>query len=259
MINVKLPITTKHRLVFYLAMEEYLAGKCGREIDKDMFFVWRVAPTVIFGRNQDIEAEVNLDFCKENGIEFYRRKSGGGCVYADWGNVMISYITCDTNVNEVFNRYLDSLADALCRLGFDAVKTEHNDILISDRKVSGNAFYALPHSSIVHGTLLCDVDFEMLGKAITPSKEKLESHGVKSVRQRVENLKQLRVNGQQPTVLNKDVASASSVFDIEEICNKLVSSFCDEEMTLSEDDIKNIEAIEKDYLDENFIYGKSFH
>ena len=175
MVYVKLPDTAQRRLVFYLAMEEYLASKCGKETDEEFFFLWQVSPTVIFGRNQDIEAEVNIDFCKENDIQFYRRKSGGGCVYADMGNIMISYITPDKNVGIVFNRYLDSLAGALGSMGFDAVKTEHNDILISGKKVSGNAFYALPHSSIVHGTLLVDVDFNMMASAITPSKEKLES------------------------------------------------------------------------------------
>ena len=78
------------RLSFYLAMEEYVA----RHIDEDdLFFMWQVRPTVIFGRNQSLENEVNVDYCRANEIEMYRRKSGGGCVYADMGNVMLSYIS----------------------------------------------------------------------------------------------------------------------------------------------------------------------
>ena len=83
--NIVLPDSVDRSLVFYLAMEEFVAG----EIDSDALFVWRVNPTVIIGRNQDLEAEVNMEFCRRNGIEVVRRKSGGGCVYADKGNIMI--------------------------------------------------------------------------------------------------------------------------------------------------------------------------
>ena len=81
MTYVSLPDAQNHRLSFYLAMEEYLARH--RNDGDDLFFLWQVDPSVIFGRNQVIEREVNLDYCRQHGIAFYRRKSGGGCVYAD--------------------------------------------------------------------------------------------------------------------------------------------------------------------------------
>ena len=60
----------ERRLSFYLAMEEYVA----RHIDEpDSFFLWQVAPSVIFGRNQQLEREVNVDYCRRNGIAMYRR------------------------------------------------------------------------------------------------------------------------------------------------------------------------------------------
>jgi len=229
MIHVKLPDNTQRRLVFYLAMEEWLAHICST--DKEYFFLWQTTPTVIYGRNQDVEAEVNLDYCRQKAIEIYRRKSGGGCVYSDSGNLMLSFIVSDTNVCDVFARYLDSLAKVLRCLGFDAVKTEHNDVLINGSKVSGNAFYALPQSSIVHGTLLYDVDFSELMNAITPSREKLESHGVKSVRQRVVNIKEI----------NPDVT-------LDTIKEHLLAYFCNEELILSSSDVTEIEEIEKEYL-----------
>jgi len=172
-----IPDSKRRRLIFYLAMEEWAA----RTLEGG-FFCWNTDPTVIVGRNQDIEAEVNLEFCKDHGISVFRRKSGGGCVYSDEGNLMVSYIVPGTNVERIFAEYLDALAKALESLGIQAVKTEHNDILVNipdagSFKVSGNAFFADRGMSIVHGTLLLDSDFSVLSKAITPSKEKLESHG----------------------------------------------------------------------------------
>ncbi len=80
---LQLPYDEVRRLTFYLAMEEHAAQllKDDKSID-ELFFTWRVRPTVIFGRYQLVDSEVNVKYCRENGIEYYRRKSGGGCVYA---------------------------------------------------------------------------------------------------------------------------------------------------------------------------------
>ena len=70
--------------------------------------------------------------------------------------------------------------------------------MIAGYKVSGNACFALPQATIVHGTMLYNVNFEILQQAITPSKEKLAKHGVESVRQRVMNLRDISpANGEQ--------------------------------------------------------------
>ena len=90
-----------HRLSFYLAMEEYIARHLLHQ--DDCFFMWQVDPSVIFGRNQVPQNEVNIEYCIEHGIQTYRRKSGGGCVYADQSNVMLSYITPDANVTDTFS------------------------------------------------------------------------------------------------------------------------------------------------------------
>lgn len=223
------------RLVFWLALEEWAVANA-----PDSFFLWSVKPTVIFGRNQDMEAEVNVPYCTENGVQMYRRKSGGGCVYADEGNLMISYITTETDVTAAFDSYLEKLADALRGMGLDAVRTEHNDVLVGGRKVSGNACYATASGCIVHGTLLYDSDFSRLEKAITPSKEKLDSKGIKSVRQRVENLKNCGI-----------------LFSFEELKTRLIYYFCKDMQNLSPDQLEEVRQIESEYLEENFIrYGR---
>ena len=80
---VQLPHDMNDRfgVAFYLAIEEYLAKTVvctGRE--DELFFMWQVDSSVICGRNRILENEVNLDYCREHGIEVCRRKSGGGCV-----------------------------------------------------------------------------------------------------------------------------------------------------------------------------------
>jgi lipoic acid synthetase/lipoate-protein ligase A len=217
-------------------MEEYVA----RRLDMDeCFFSWQVKPTVIFGRNQLIENEVNIDFCKRNNIQTYRRKSGGGCVYADMGNVMFSYITKDENVNLTFNKYINMVALAIYRLGVDAKASGRNDILIDGRKVSGNAFYHIPGHSIVHGTMLYDTNMEYMVGSITPNDEKLLSKGVKSVRKHI--------------ALLKDYIDLS----LDDFILYMRQNLCDSEFMLTSSDIKEIEEIEKEYHTDEFIYGKN--
>ncbi len=233
--HLVLPEETERRLVFYLAMEEWAVRNA-----PDSFFVWSVQPTVIFGRNQDMEAEVNVAYCRGHGIQMYRRKSGGGCVFSDKGNLMLSYITSQKDVSVAFQDYLERLASALRGLGMDAVTTAHNDILVNGLKVSGNACFATPTGCIVHGTLLYNGDFAQMERAITPSREKLQSKGIQSVRQRVGNLKELGIE-----------------FSIDELKDKIIHYFCKKETCLSPAVICEIEEIESGYLDDNFIrYGR---
>jgi lipoic acid synthetase/lipoate-protein ligase A len=201
--------------------------------------MWQVEPSVIFGRNQLIENEVNLDFCKKHGIQMYRRKSGGGCVYADKRNVMFSYITSEEQVGFTFNRYINMVVTVLQRLGVDASASGRNDVMIGDRKVSGNAFYHLPGRSIVHGTMLYDTDMVNMVGAITPSDAKLLSKGVASVYQRV--------------ALLKDYTKLS----LEEFMIYVRQTLCDDDLMLTNEQVKAIEQMEKEYLSDEFIYGKN--
>lgn len=233
---ISLPDEQQRHLSFYLAMEEYVA----REMDcDDAFFMWQVDPTVIFGRNQVMENEVNVDYCRRHHIEIVRRKSGGGCVYADRSNVMFSYITKEDNVNFTYNRYINMLLLVLHELGIEARSSGRNDLLIDGRKVSGNAFYHLPGKSIVHGTLLYDTNMEHMVGSITPSDAKLVSKGVKSVRQHI--------------ALLKDYTTLS----LEQVKHAFRSRLCDGEVQLDSAAVARIEAMRQEYLTPTFLYGRN--
>ena len=183
---ISLPSDENRRLSFFLAMEEFVA----RHIDEpDAFFMWQVEPSVIFGRNQVLENEVNVSYCREHGINIYRRKSGGGCVYADQDNLMLSFITSEENVNFAFNRFVNMVLLVLRKMGIEATGTQHNDIMIGDRKVCGTACYLVGGRCIVHSTMLYDTNMDHMLNAITPGPEKLKKKGIQSVRQRITLLK----------------------------------------------------------------------
>lgn len=227
-----LPTTDVRRLSFYLAMEEYAA----RTFKKwEVFFMWQVEPSVIFGRNQVAGNEVNIEFCRSHGIQVYRRKSGGGCVYADMDNLMLSYISDGDNVNFTYNKFMNMILLVLRKLGIQAVTTAHNDVMIGDRKVCGTAFYQLPGRSIVHSTMLYDTNMEYMLNAITPSQAKLQRKGIESVRQRI--------------TLLKDHTSLT----LEQIKTFIREILCEDERILTADEVVAIEQLEQTYMNKDFI------
>lgn len=237
MIYVELPHECDRRLSFFLSMEEYVARALPMSDEEGAFFMWQTGPSVIFGRNQLVENEVNLSYCREHNIAIYRRKSGGGCVYSDMGNVMLSFITAEKSVALAFNRYLNLICLALMKVGVEATISGRNDILIGGRKVSGNAFFNCAGRSIVHGTMLYDTNMANMLAAITPGRVKLESNGVESVRSRI--------------ALLKDHVSMG----LPDIMATLRQTLCCSTVVLNKEQVMEIERIESEYLEDSFIYG----
>jgi lipoate-protein ligase A len=85
------------------------------------------------------------------------------------------------------------------------------------------------------------VDYSVLQQAITPSVEKLAKHGVESVRQRVINIHDIK-----GTSIDSTTALAEAVQQY----------WCKEILSLSEDDMHQIDAIEQEYLDPAFILSR---
>ena len=100
---VELPTSCEgKRAAFYLAAEEYIASALPED---NYLFSWQLGPTVVMGRNQIAAAEIDLDFCMAEGIDVIRRKSGGGTIYADRGNIMLSLVTGRGAVEPLFKQY----------------------------------------------------------------------------------------------------------------------------------------------------------
>ena len=170
---------------FDFAVEEFAARHF---TDDNYCFIWQTRPTVIIGRNQLLVNEVNVDYCNAHDVFIARRKSGGGAMYSDKGNVMFSFISSEPDVQKMFRWAMGQMADVLIDLGIPATLSGRNDIIVDGRKVAGAAFYRVAGRGVMHNTLLFKSDVSALQNALTPSQEKLKSKGVASVSQRVANV-----------------------------------------------------------------------
>lgn len=149
-----------------------------------VFYLWRNAPSVIVGYNQDVYREVNLPFLQAKGILLARRVTGGGAVYHDLQNLNYSF------VGPLGTVHPQLFVDALSRLGLKAELTGRNDIFLDGRKISGYARRMWQNRELVHGTLMYNVDIQTLTEVLdVPGESKLAKKGVASIHSRVANIK----------------------------------------------------------------------
>ncbi len=222
---------------FYFALEQYVMEYLLKD-DKSFFFTWEIEGVVV-GKNQVVENEVNIAYCKEHNISVFRRPTGGGCVYADERNTMFSMITAKKNETFSFKPYLMHIVDAMKALDVTLEFSGRNDLLFQGKKISGNAFLQNKHGMLMHGTFLYDCDLDTMVKAITPSDEKLISKGIESVRSRVCNLKpELKGMSQR------------------ELIEHFNAFLTDEVYELTEKDLEIIKTLQKTYEDKDYIYRK---
>ena len=166
-------------------------------------FLWRNDHVVVIGRNQNAWKECRVSLLESEGGQLVRRKTGGGAVYHDLGNLNFSFVVSRqaydvTRQNAVIIRALDCL-------GLDAVQTGRNDMVLANtgEKFSGSAFRIGERSCLHHGTILIAADMERLSRYLAPSPIKLQAKGIDSVRARVTNLR-----NHLPVVTVEDVMEA---------------------------------------------------
>lgn len=175
---------------FNLAFEEYLLF--GLKKDEIILFLWQNYNTVVIGNNQNPWVECDTDLAEQCNVKIARRLSGGGAVFHDKGNLNFTFIAHNDNYD--IQRQLKVILNSVNSFGLNATFSGRNDLIIGDKKFSGNAFFFGDENSYHHGTLLVDVDKENLTKFLTPSKAKIQSKGIDSARSRVVNLNELNSN-----------------------------------------------------------------
>ena len=160
-----------------------------KDLGNDLFMMWRTTPTLMIGKYQNTLEEIDAAYARERGITVVRRLSGGGTIYTDPGGWQFTYITRSIGLEIEFARFVDPITAVLRDFGVDAQLTGRNDITVNGKKISGNAQFRLGGATVHHGSLLFETDLDELTRATTPKAYKMTSKAVKSVRERVTNIR----------------------------------------------------------------------
>jgi len=207
-----------------LAAEEALVAQKSSSLPS--LFFWRNSPAVVIGRHQNPWKECRLYKLEDENISLSRRYSGGGAVYHDLGCTIFTFIcpmTNSSNPSNMIDHNFDVLISGLYSLGLDVSRRGRNDLVVGDHKISGSAFKQTADMLIHHGTILVDTDMTKLSSLLTPSKLKLESKGISSVRARVSNLTTVHPNLSHETVIDS-IASRFSPNYVPEIIDDSIQA-----------------------------------
>lgn len=186
-LNLKYYISKTDNPYFNLATEEYLTFMAKK--DEIILYLWQNGNTVVVGRNQNAWKECNMSLMEKDRVKLIRRMSGGGAVYHDTGNLNFTFCARKNNFDK--ERQAKIIIQALKNLDINAIQSGRNDLLVDDRKFSGNAYFYFKDFCYHHGTLMVDVDKTALSRYLNVSKDKLKSHSIDSIRSRVINLKEV--------------------------------------------------------------------
>ena len=171
-------------------------------------------PAVSIGYFQSLEGEVDLNKCKEFGIDFIRRITGGGAVFHD-REVTYSCVVPEndplipSDILGSYRKICAGIVQGLSKLGIKSEFVPLNDIISNGKKISGNAQTRKFHTILQHGTILVDVDVEKMFSLLKVPSEKLRDKMIKHVKERVTGIND---------VLGKKV-------DFDKVCSVLSEGF----------------------------------
>lgn len=217
---------------FNLAVEEHFL----KNSEEECFILWRNAPCIVIGKNQNALSEINMEYVKEKDIIVIRRLSGGGAVFHDLGNINFTFITNrDKNDGINFSKFTQPIIAALKDLSINAEFSGRNDITIDGKKFSGNAQYYHKNRVLHHGTLLFSGNLTDLSQALKVKAQKFEDKSVKSVASRV-------------TYISHHLPSPMAVLEFKDYLegHVLKANGISKVYELSESDLQNIKKLARE-------------
>ncbi|XP_043853088.1 lipoyltransferase 1, mitochondrial [Dromiciops gliroides] len=180
--------STSNNIYQNLAVEDWIHDHMNLE-GKPVLFLWRNSPTVVIGRHQNPWQECNLNLMQEKGIRLARRRSGGGTVYHDMGNINLTFFTTKTKYNRMENLKLVIRALNAVQPQLDVQATDRLDLLLEGQfKISGTASKIGRTAAYHHCTLLCSTDWISLSSVLKSPYQGIKSNATPSVPSLVKNL-----------------------------------------------------------------------
>jgi lipoate-protein ligase A len=172
-------------------IEAHQAG----EIPDTLRFL-RFPPTALVGRHQALGQEIDLDYCRENGIGVVRRITGGGAIFMEPGllgwELALSRKTLGvSSLPDLTRKICEAAAEGISRLGVEARYRPRNDIEVQGRKISGTGGFFDGDTLFFQGTVLVDMDPRDMVAALRVPQAKLAKRELDSAEQRVVTLREL--------------------------------------------------------------------
>ena len=189
------------------------------------------SPYVCIGYHQDLEKEVDVEFCRANDIPVFRREVGGGGVYLDGDQLFYQLIIHKENPlapadkASFYRKFLEPPIETYREIGIPAEYKPVNDIVTQKRKISGNGAAEIGDYVILVGNLIVDFNYEMMSRVLKVPDEKFRDKVYNSMRENLTTIK--RELGEAPP---RESLNASLVRNFEKVLGPLPRAEVDEEL-----------------------------
>jgi lipoate-protein ligase A len=161
------------------------------ESENTLIICWPAKPLVSLGYFQEIEMDIDTQFCRDNDIFFTRRVVGGGGVYLDDGQMFYQLIgrqdspTTPRKIDDYYRKFLEAPVQAYQNIGIQAEFKPVNDLIVGGKKISGNGAGDVGDARILVGNLIFDFNFDMMVKVLKVPDEKFRDKIAQGLRQRM--------------------------------------------------------------------------
>ncbi len=178
---------------------------------------------VLVGYFQSIEDEVRTSFCKKNEIDINRRITGGGALYWGMKDVGWEIFAQKDSFSKYVNKFEDyyklfcsAVANGLKYFNIDANFRPRNDIEVNGKKISGSGGTSISNAFMFQGTLLVDIDINMMLRSLRVPVEKLKYKEINSLKERITWLsRELGYCPDRQNIINNILYGFKEFFDFE--------------------------------------------
>ncbi len=144
-------------------------------------------PYVCVGYHQEVEKEIDVEYCRAHDIPILRREVGGGAVYLDSGQLFWHVIfhreRVPRPVEEVYRLFLQGPVTAYRAMGIPAYHRPVNDIQVEGRKIGGTGAANMGQAVVVVGSLIFDFNYELMASVLKVPSEKFRDKVYRSLQE----------------------------------------------------------------------------
>jgi len=210
----------------------------------------RFPPTALVGRHQALGQELDLDYCRQNGIGVARRITGGGAIFMEpgllgWELALDRKTLGVSALPELTREICEAAAEGISRLGVAARYRPRNDIEVDGRKISGTGGFFDGDILFYQGTVLVDMDPQVMVSALRVPQAKLAKRELDSAAQRVVTLRELLgvETPELPVIQNALTAAFAQRFALQAARGDLSTAELEEAQRLCREEIGTEEFV----------------
>jgi lipoate-protein ligase A len=209
------------------------------------------SPLVCLGYHQELEIEVDVEYCRQKQLPIVRRILGGGAVYLDGDQLFYQIVASKSEpevpatIQEIFRKFLEAPVKTYNDIGIPASYRPLNDIEVKGRKISGNGATEIGRSAVLTGNMIFDFNFHEMTRILKVPSEKFRDKVAKTL-------------GERLTTIKKELGSVPSKDIVKDLLKKNYETSLN--VNLVSDELgprerKLVESLQEEYRSQEWLHS----